>query len=196
MAIERSLHDEITRLQNEAKKFQILTDITRIARDDDFKDLTVLTRGEKFRVHRFMMAARSPMIERLLKSRPETESVTFTDIPMAAFRELLRFVYDNELPSSDANFRDILAAASKLEVEPVKSHAVGKLIESLNVENAVDVLALANKLDIELLRTKAFAEVQKIFPDRELKGDMATDVGKVKKLIEAKKKFDEEFQNL
>ncbi|KAG5666401.1 hypothetical protein PVAND_014430 [Polypedilum vanderplanki] len=196
MANEASLHEEISKMQKETKKFKILDDIMIIARDEDFKDFTILTRGEKFKLHKFIIAARSPTIKRIIKIRPETESVTFTDIPSSAFRELLKYFYDNEFPSNDANFKNILVTAYKLEIDEIKNYSLNKLFESLNEENALEILTLANKFDIEILRTKAFEEIQKVFPERELKIEIATDVGKIKKLIEAKKKFDEEFKNL
>lgn len=194
--VAASLHDEIERMQKEAEKLKIFDEIQKLFKDDEFKDLTVLAKGEKFKVHKIIMAARSPTISRMLRNRSDVESLTFTDIPVSAFREVLRFMYENSMPPDDANFSDIFAAANKLEVIELKEYSVTKLINKIDEENAVEMLGIANKFQHDDLREKAFEEVQKIFPGRELKPEMAMDVAKIKKLIEAKKKYEEEFENI
>ncbi|WVZ92075.1 hypothetical protein U9M48_038169 [Paspalum notatum var. saurae] len=92
----------------------------------DASDVSFLVDGEKFPVHRAVLAARSPVFKaQLLGSMADAKmsSITMQDIAPATFRAMLRFIYtdacpmDAELISDSLTlsemFQNLLAAADR-----------------------------------------------------------------------------------
>lgn len=133
----------------------------------------------------------------MILNRPDAESLTLTDIPVKAFKVILDFIYTNELPEEEEiNFVEVFTSSLKLNIEKLRDFAVEKIKENIDEKNALEILILANKHDNEELRMRAFAEIQKIFPEKGLKEELSMQPEKIKKLLDVKKKLDEELEGL
>lgn len=62
-------------------------------------DITVTTSGESFRLHKFILSARSPYFSKKLEGAPETNTWKLpTTIPPQAFGTAIKYLYLGELP--------------------------------------------------------------------------------------------------
>lgn len=136
----------------------------------------------------------------MIQNRPDADSLTLTDIPVKAFKIILDFIYTDKLPDcgndSEINFVEVFTVATKLGIEKLRNFTVEKLEETIDQKNAYDILVLGNKHCNEELKMRAFKEIQKIFPEKELKIELASQPDKIRKLLDVKQKLDEELENI
>jgi speckle-type POZ protein len=80
------------------------SDLGRLLDQGDGTDVSFIIDGEIFRVHRAVLAARSPVFRaKLFGSMAEAtmSSITLHDIAPATFKVMLRFIYTDEFPGED-----------------------------------------------------------------------------------------------
>lgn len=159
-------------------------DIENFLSNDDFKDFTVKIDDKRFLVHKFILAARSPVMNALMKQEPDADEISLIDISIESFEKILDFVYDDKFPNDDF-ILETYAAAALLEILELKEFTASRLISSLNNENALNIFTLADKYKSDDLKQKAFNQIKSLFPDRNLKDELASNPEAVKKLIAA-----------
>jgi hypothetical protein len=174
----------------------MITSIKTILADAAFKDFTINIGDVCFRVHKFIFAARSPVIADLLRNNPEVDELNLRDIPEATFKAVHDFIYTDKL-SAKADHLEVFAAAIRLKIDDLMKAAAVQLLANVNENNCIDVLVLSNKFEHEELRQKAFDVIKtKIFPDRKLKDELAKQPEKLGKLIKTKRKLDRDFEEM
>lgn len=185
---------------NLCKKFiensSIFNEILQILTSNDFKDFTIRIADENFKVHKFILAARSPVLAEMMKENFSAESLSLENIPVEIFKELLKFFYGGKVEINERNAKEIFMAAGRLKMKELQDISSKILVNLVSESNAVEMLKLSNKYNHEELREKSFEEIQKFFNDKPLKSELAYDYEKVFKLIEAKKKIDEMMKSL
>lgn len=164
-------------------------DIEKFLLNDDFKDFNVKLNDKEFRVHKFLLAARSPVMSELMKQEPDAESITLIDIPTESFETILDFIYDENFPNDDV-ILETYAAAALLEILELKAFAASRLMTSLNDENALTIFTMANKYMSEDLKLKAFEQIRTFCPNRKLCDELADNPDAVRKLISAKNEIE------
>lgn len=138
----------------------------------------------------------------MIQNRPATDSegsLTLTDIPVKAFKVILDFIYTDKLPAesdNEINFIELFTASIKLNISKLRDYTVEKLKATINHKNAFDILVLSNKHQNEELKAKAFEEIQRMFPEKDLKVELASQPDKIRKLLDVKKQLDEELENI
>jgi len=161
----------------------LLTDIQNFLNNQKYSDLQVQIDDKKFKVHKFLLAARSPTLAEKFLANPEAENLNLTDIDVDNFEKILHFFYTDELPDAeDTNYVQLYGAASILKINLLISFSEPKVLENINPENAVEVLFLSNKFNNNEMRQKAFDEIKKDHPD--LSDNWIDKPEKVKKFIE------------
>jgi len=172
--------------------------------DEAFKDFRIQIDDQEFPVHKFLLAARSPILAEILKINSEVENLNLVDISVEIFEIILKFLYTDELPGDNGmNFLHLFAAAGKLRIQELKDFAANKIIDHIDAEKSLDILKLSNKYDHEGLRQSAFDKVKECHPKIEFKDEWAEDIDTLVKIVEAFKmkeeaikKAEEEFKNL
>jgi hypothetical protein len=160
-------------------------DLKKRTQNHDFKDFLITIGDQQFKVHKFLLTARSPTLAELLKNNPEVENLNLVDISVEIFEIILKFLYTDELPDDDGtNFLHLFAAAGKLKIKKLLNFAASKICNQITLENAFEILTLSNKFEHEQLRKNAFAGVKRKYPDIGFKDDCAAKPEKVAKLIE------------
>jgi hypothetical protein len=172
----------------------LANDVKSLLADDRFRDFTVTINHESFKIHKFILVARSPVIAQMINDNPSCDKLQLVDIPVGVFHSLIAFIYHDELPVDDANLIEIYAAACKLQVTGLKEHASENLIDSVCDVNAVEVLAISCKYGDEDLMVKSFEEIRKMFPDKRLKGELMHQPEKVREMVAAKRAMDEQVK--
>ncbi|XP_037424992.1 BTB/POZ and MATH domain-containing protein 1-like [Triticum dicoccoides] len=115
-------------------------------------DVTFIVRGESFPAHKILLAMRSPVFKAELygpMGNRTARNITVEDMQPAVFKELLRFMYKDALPSvdnlDDDMVKHLLVAADRYAMERMKMICEGILCRSLRVETAATTLALADQ---------------------------------------------------
>uniref|UniRef100_A0ACD5V197 Uncharacterized protein n=1 Tax=Avena sativa TaxID=4498 RepID=A0ACD5V197_AVESA len=136
--------------------------LERMLRDGKGTDVTIHVRGQAFRAHRCVLAARSPVFDGELfgpMKRKDTESIGIEDMEPMVFELLLHFIYTDSLPDDNgeaygttAVMQHLLVAADRYGVDKLKQVCDMKLRTSLDVETVATTLALAEQHHCPLLR--------------------------------------------
>jgi speckle-type POZ protein len=127
-------------------------------------DVSFVVDGEKFRAHRAVLAARSPVFKaQLLGSMADAKmpSITLHDIAPATFKVMLRFIYTDACPaddelgdSPDEMFRHLLAAADRFALDRLKILCASKLCDNISVDTVATILICAETYNCPHLKKK------------------------------------------
>jgi Leucine-rich repeat (LRR) protein len=190
----------MTKEENESLKHcqpALYIDLMIYLKNSAFKDFTITIHDQLFHVHKFLLAARSPTISKMIQSSPDACNLNLVDISIETFNEILNYIYHDQMPvSNDVNYKDIFVAAGRLGLKELIHFSGNKLIDSVNLDNAFEMLKLSNLYEHYELRMKSFVEVTKLFPGKELKEELAVQPDKIQKLFECKRKYDESVKTL
>jgi speckle-type POZ protein len=134
--------------------------LERMLRDGKGTDVTIDVRGQAFRAHRCVLAARSPVFDAELfgaMKRKDTERIGVEDMEPAVFELLLHFIYTDSLPGNGegcgtAVTQHLLVAADRYGLDKLKEACDMKLRTSLDVETVATTLALAEQHQCSLLK--------------------------------------------
>lgn len=166
-----------------------------LIRDEDFKDFTIKIENSEFKIHKILFVARSETFAEMIKENPDADELILQDIPVEIFEEILKFLYTDETPKNPENAREIFSAAGKLKIKKLKEISSKILIEELENENKLSelwkIFNLGVKFEHEEMKLKAFEEIKKNFPDKNLSESLMDDLEKFNKIIKAKLMLDE-----
>lgn len=168
----------------------IYGDLNKIIRSDEFKDFTILVGEEKFKVHKFLLAARSQVLADIIKNNIHAECFNLVDISVEIFREILKFIYTDELSNDNIDFLHLFKAAEKLKIQNLSKLTIEKLIMKVNAENAFEMLTLSNKFNNEELRKKSFDEIKKFLGNESIDDRLAQKTDILEEIIKCKKEKD------
>ena len=74
----------------------------------------------------------------------EDNYVNIEDIECDIFKVFLRFIYSGQVDKLDEIVSDLLAAADKYDVQPLKEVCVHHMAKNISVDNAVDIFSVAS----------------------------------------------------
>lgn len=105
--------------------------------------------GKILKAHRAILIARSPMFYAMLISNmqePTEDFANISDYDSIIMKEVLRFIYYNDVEDLHGNAHDLVFAAEKYHVKYLKELCLDSLIASLSIENALKLLMIADRL--------------------------------------------------
>jgi speckle-type POZ protein len=139
----------------------------RILEDEKYSDFTFIVGNRKFKVHKNILAAASPVFDRMFSS-PMTEAQTneanIDEIEPEVFKHLLRFIYGRKLPENLADVAvalELFKAAHYYEIERLQEICCANIRDNINVENAVDVYELAHVYDLIELENESWEFIKR-----------------------------------
>ncbi|XP_070504176.1 uncharacterized protein [Chironomus tepperi] len=182
----------------------IFGDLKRFLQNDNIKDFTVKVNDRNFRVHKFLLEARSPTLAEVLNANPDADNLKLLDVSDDIFEVILKFFYTDELPGGDGiDFLDLFIAAGRLKVEELKNYAGMKLVGQVDGHNALELFKLSSKFKHKVLKMKSFEELKVKYPKLNLRDEWIEDAEKVMRIIdryerkeEAMRKIEMEFEDL
>jgi hypothetical protein len=190
-------------IKNYVKKLQtslktgVISDIKSLIRNENSKDFTILINDREFKVHKFLLTARSPTLAELLQNNPEVVNLNLVDIPVEIFELILKFIYTDELPCEDeTNFIHMLSAASRLKIKILTDHAAENLYDQLNEENALNIFKISHKYQQDELRKHSYDEIKHLYLGIKFKDEWINDPDKVEKIIQEYIKMEADIQAL
>jgi hypothetical protein len=173
-----------------------VNDIEAYLANDNLKDFTLILNDQRFKIHKMILAARSSVFAEMIENNPEAEELKLTDIQVATFEDVLKFVNSDIIPSKCHRYAEMYAVAEKLKIKSLKQAIVKKSFESIDNENVFDLLAFALKHNLDELKEKAMQKVNEIFPGKSLRLDLAEQCEKLKKFADAKRILNETMNDL
>ncbi|XP_063282158.1 zinc finger and BTB domain-containing protein 41 [Pelobates fuscus] len=111
-------------------------------RSTSFCDLLIIVEGQKFKVHKVVVAVGSSYFYACLSKNPTTEVVTLDHVSSSVFQHLLNFLYTSELSVWDYEISLVLEAARFLDI----IDAV-KLLAAENDGNSASVIQSPPTID-------------------------------------------------
>ena len=58
-----------------------------------FKDFSIKIEDREFKVHKFLLAARSPTLAEMIKNNPDADELQLVDISVEIFEKILKYLY-------------------------------------------------------------------------------------------------------
>ena len=129
-------------------------------RDARFTDIAVCAEGVECRAHRIVLASSSGYFLSLFDSgmrdaAGSTHSLEGMRAPV--LRALLTFVYEGSCEIEESQLTEMLDAAARLMVEPLKAACAAMMAAQLSTDNALEVWRIAEAFSLPALEKAAVA---------------------------------------
>lgn len=115
--------------------------------DEIFSDFHIEANdGKILKTHKIVLAARCPVFFAML-TRPEMKearegSVKISDFDSKTLKELLRFIYSNQVEGLNEIARELFFAAEKYNLELLKKLCIESVISTLTVNNIAGAIEI------------------------------------------------------
>jgi speckle-type POZ protein len=150
---------------------RVLSNFLRLFESGAASDVTFVVEGERIAAHRAVLVAQASVLSGWCDDAEAGADIHVGDITAADFKEILRFLYCDELSSPDVlataeHARVMLKAANRLGVIRLKQLAEIELAtQHLSVESTADLLLFADAHTCPLLRESAVGRFVSQAPD-------------------------------
>lgn len=135
----------------EAKsKDEISSDYKKMFGDESFVDFELHMSDQKvLKTHKVVLAARSPVFYAMLKNdmqEAKEGSVNVPDFDSELMKEVLRYIYYNQVENLEEIAEKLIFAAEKYNIEGLKKMCIDHIITSLTTENLIKALIIADQI--------------------------------------------------
>ncbi|OXU30765.1 hypothetical protein TSAR_013231, partial [Trichomalopsis sarcophagae] len=130
----KSIHDEFAELLYSGK----------------FSDLTLDLGEKKFKVHKSILAARSPVFSGMFEHEMlenKENVVRITDVEPDIMSEILLFIYANKVNRIKELTAGIFAAADKYQLEALRLMCEDVFLETLSLDNLTEILQIVDQYE-------------------------------------------------
>uniref|UniRef100_A0A0D9RUQ8 Speckle type BTB/POZ protein like n=1 Tax=Chlorocebus sabaeus TaxID=60711 RepID=A0A0D9RUQ8_CHLSB len=103
---------------------RLAEDLGNLWENTRFTDCSFFVRGQEFKAHKSVLAARSPVFNAMFEHEMEESKknqVEINDLDPDVFKEMMRFIYTGRAPNLDKMADNLLAAADKDSIERAKT---------------------------------------------------------------------------
>lgn len=121
-------------------------------------DIVILVKASRFEAHKTVLCARSPVFLAMFQSNlteTQTNTVKINGIKPAVFREVLRFIYTDEVEKLNELAEELMAAAERYMLDLLKEKCATHLATKITVESCAHLLLLADLHSATGLKTIA-----------------------------------------
>ncbi|CAB0038960.1 unnamed protein product [Trichogramma brassicae] len=128
-----------------------------------FSDVTLVVEGRKFKAHRFVLAARSPVFAKMFMSSMRESREQEITIPTAnrdCFLKFLQFCYTDAVQNVELDAFGLLMLADHYDVKGLRWVCEKCLLAVMCAENAIDVMLVADLINDAKLLTKAMEYIK------------------------------------
>lgn len=122
-------------------------------------DFKIIVEDTIFPAHKVLLAANSEYFKLAIINQMKesiTSEVHIKDIEAITMEAILNFCYTGQIHLTDENIRDILLAASRFCIEPIKNLCIDYTKERINSSNCLGILDLSERCNLPKLHKIAF----------------------------------------
>ncbi|KAL1378034.1 hypothetical protein pipiens_015866 [Culex pipiens pipiens] len=119
----------------------------RFVDDQKFGDVTIQIGSRRFLAYKGILSARSPVFASMFEHQMQENignSVSISDIKPDVFKELLHYIYTDQLTGLDAVIPDLYAAADKYAISSLKDRCRQHILQKLSWKTGAETLMLAD----------------------------------------------------
>jgi hypothetical protein len=139
--------------------------IAALLSDSKNSDFTCIVGNRSFKVHKSILAAASPVFDRMFSVpmvEAQTNEVKIEVIEPNIFEHLLQFVYGQKLPQNLFKVVvDLFKAAHYYEVKDLMEICEDEIEEKLTIENAIQFYELAYVYDVKNLKENVWSFIKR-----------------------------------
>lgn len=145
---------------------QIISNNESILNESKYSDFTFIVHEKVFKVHKCVLAAASPVFERLFETKfreAVSNECRVTDIEPHIFQFLLNFIYAGKLPEElhEENVaRKLFEAAHYYEINGLRDICTSVELYKLSKKNAVDIYEWADTFELDSIKMEAWKIIQ------------------------------------
>lgn len=141
----------------------LFADFSSALNNGKFSDVILVSGGQKFRVHKGILASRSPVFDQLFKKATVdgTSEVTIDDVSPIVLWEFLRYIYTGDIVNLEIRVEDLFVVADKYDVPTLADITETHMIHNLTIENVSRCLILGHnhkKAELKKYSMKFIAE--------------------------------------
>jgi hypothetical protein len=144
---------------------EALDNVSRMFGDEKYSDFTCIVGNRPFKVHKALLAAASPVFDRMFTTamaESRTNEAKIESIEPEIFEYLLRFIYGGKSPENLANVAvELYKAAHYYELERLKNICETELKATLSNKNAPEVYGLASVYELEELKKNSWLIIKR-----------------------------------
>jgi hypothetical protein len=144
---------------------KIVEKVLNMLSDEKYSDFTFAVKRREFKVHKIILAAASPVFDRMFSTpmvEAQANEVKIDSIEPEIFEHLLRFIYGAKLPENLYDIAvDLFKAAHYYEIQNLKAICEEKIEEELSSENAIEFYELAYVYDMKELKDDAWKIIKR-----------------------------------
>lgn len=139
--------EDASRGQPSLPKSTLVTNLASLLQNDQFADLTISVSSETFRAHKALLVARSSVFAAMFQhdmQEAQRNQITIKDMEPKVFREVLRFIYTDQVEGLPQMACELLAAADRYDLARLKVMCEIALIKCITVNSATETLIFAD----------------------------------------------------
>lgn len=128
-------------------KSTLVENFANLLQNDQFADLTISVGSETFRAHKVILVARSTVFAAMFQhdmQESQRNVITIKDMEPKVFREVLRFIYTDQVEGLQQMACKLLAAADRYDLARMKVMCEIALIKGITVNSATETLIIAD----------------------------------------------------
>lgn len=125
-------------------------------------DVIIKVQGETFSAHRFILAARSPVLAAMFENEmieKKTGFIDISDCDPEAFNHFLLYLYSEEIDSEKCNFFHLYKIGDKYDVPQIKLMCINFIIRNISLENFSETYLFGHQFN----ETKVLTVAQNFF---------------------------------
>ena len=114
--------------------------------------------GIEFNAHKNILAMRSTTFAAMFEHdmlENKTNTVNIPDIEYLVLKEMLRFIYTDEIENIETLANKLFIAADKYDIEDLKSKCAKYIIKQMTLENAIEIFEFGVKYNSVQLKKQA-----------------------------------------
>ena len=124
----------------------------------EISDIMFVIRNEKFKAHKMILIARSPVFAEMFKIDGKVSTIKnlkIEDCEPAVFEAMLRFLYTDQMEETEELALKLLPIAKRYQVKLLHQKCEDILLKNISTENCAEILMLADMHEALLLKKDA-----------------------------------------
>lgn len=153
-------------------------------------DFVIIAESRKFRVHKLVLATRSPFFSNMFEKNNKSNEMKIEDLSTKTVEKFLQYIYTGEIAEESDDALELFAIANKYDVADLKAISMELVLENITDANAYKSLTFGNLYSSEEIKRAAFSKIKTMFPAVKLNDSLMNKPEELKILFDAKHNYE------